>query len=177
MEQLQFNENSQEYSLYIDECIFKIKSCILNSIPSKLKNLTKNSTREQKIIITTFQDQLLAAFVDSINSITWTKEYKIGERRDSIDIYGKEKKGNYNIIIELDKPRADQVSKKIVSRIANYLNEPVVYFAICYPGTDKMNPNECIKYFEYGKKITSRINPQTKFIGCLIDNRLNVAFY
>lgn len=175
----QLNEhNKQEYPpMNIDEYISKIKSCIKNNIPSILKNLIKYSQPQQKIIITAFQNQLLSAFIDSIHYITWTKEYKISGRKDSIDIYGKENEGSYNIIIELDKPRADQFAKKLVSRIANYLNEPFIYIAICYPGTDRMNPNECIKYFEYGKIITNKINPNAKLIGCIIDNNLNAEFY
>lgn len=178
-QQPQLNEhNKQEYPpMHIDEYINEIKSCIQNNIPSILKNLIKHSQPKQKIIITAFQNQLLSAFIGSIPYITWTKEYKIGGRRDSIDIYGKESKGSYNIIIELDKPRADQIAKKIVSRIANYLDEPFIYIAICYPGTDKMNPNECIKYFEYGKEIINKINPNAKLVGCIISNNLNVEFY
>ncbi|WP_418795774.1 hypothetical protein [Phocaeicola plebeius] len=178
-QEIQLNaHNKQEYPpMHIDEYINEIKSCIQNNIPSILKNLIKHSQPKQKIIITAFQNQLLSAFIDSIPYITWTKEYKIGGRRDSIDIYGKENKGSYNIIIELDKPRADQIAKKIVSRIANFLDEPFIYIAICYPGTDKMNPNECIKYFEYGKEIINKINPNAKLVGCIISNNLNVEFY
>ena len=177
--QPQLNEhNKQEYPpMHIDKFISEIKSCIQNNIPSVLENLIKYYQPKQKIIITTFQNQLLSAFIDSIHYITWTKEYKIGGRKDSIDIYGKENKGSYNIIIELDKPRADQIAKKIVSRIANYLDEPFIYIAICYPGTDKMNPNECVKYFEYGKEIINKINPNAKLVGCIISNNLNIEFY
>lgn len=178
-QQPQLNEhNKQEYPpMHIDKYIHEIKLCIKNNIPTNLRSLTKHTQSEQKTIITVFQNQLLKVFTNSIHSIEWNKEYKIGGRRDSIDIYGKDKKSNYNIIIELDKPRADQVAKKILSRIANYLNEPFIYIAICYPGTDKMNLNECIKYFEYGKKIVNNINRNAKLIGCIIDNNLNIQFY
>ena len=170
--------NKQEYPpMHIDKYIHEIKLCIKNNIPTNLRSLTKHTQSEQKTIITVFQNQLLKVFTNSIHSIEWNKEYKIGGRRDSIDIYGKDKKSNYNIIIELDKPRADQVAKKMLSRIANYLNEPFIYIAICYPGTDKMNLNECIKYFEYGKKIVNNINRNAKLIGCIIDNNLNIQFY
>lgn len=176
---MELNEqNEKEYlPIHIDNYIHNIKLCIKNNIPFNLRSLTQHTQLEQKIIITAFQNQLLKAFTDSINPIEWNTEYKIGGRRDSIDIYGKDKKSSYNIIIELDKPRADQVAKKILSRIAIYINEPFIYIAICYPGTNKMNPNECIKYFEYGKKIINNINPNAKLIGCIIDNNLNVQFY
>lgn len=178
-QEIQPNEhNKQEDPLmHIDGYISKIKSCIQNNIPSSLERLTKYTQSEQKIIIADFQNQLLTAFIHSIHSITWTKEYKMGERKDSIDIYGKENRGSYNIIIELDKPRADQVAKKIVSRIAKFLDEPFIYIAICYPGTNRMNPNECIKYFEYGKEIINKINSNAKLVGCIINNDLNIEFY
>ncbi len=163
--------------MHIDNYIYQIKLCIENNIPPNLGSLTKHTQSEQKTIINAFQNQLLKALIDSIHSIEWNKEYKIGGKRDSIDIYGKDNKSSYNIIIELDKPRADQVAKKILSRIANYLNELFIYIAICYPGTDKMNPNECIKYFEYGKKLINKINSNAKLLGCIIDNNLNVQFY
>lgn len=178
-QELQLNEhNKQEYPpILVDEYICKIQSCICNNIPSSLNSLRQYSQSEQKTIITAFQNQLLATFTDSIRSIRWLKEYKMGTRRDAIDIYGKDCISGYNVIIELDKPRADQVAKKMLSRIANYLNEPFIYFAICYPGTDCMNPNECVKYFGYGKEIVGKINPNAKLIGCIIDNNLNVRFY
>lgn len=170
--------NKQEYlSVDIDEYICEIKSCIQKNVPQEFKSLIKYSQVAQRIIVAAFQNQLFAALEDSIHPVTWFKEYKIGKERDSIDIYGKENDGDYNVIIELDKPRADQVAKKIVSRIANYLEEPFIYIAICYPGTDKMNPNECVKYFGYGKKIINKINSRAKFVGCIIDNNLNVEFY
>lgn len=179
MEDIQLNaHNKSEYPpKHIEGYTGEIKSCIQNNIPPSLKKLIKHSQSEQKIIITDFQNQLLTAFINSIPSIRWTKEYKIKGKRDSIDIYGHDDRYNYSIIIELDKPRADQVAKKIVSRIANYLNESFIYIAICYPGTNSMNPHECIKYFEYGKVIVTKINPSAKLIGCIIDNNLNVKFY
>ena len=56
--------------------------------------------------------ELRTTFTDSIRSIKWLKEYKMGTRRDAIDIYGKDCISGCNVIIELDKPRADQVAKK-----------------------------------------------------------------
>ena len=152
-QELQLNEhNKQEYPpILVNEYICRIQSCISNSIPSSLNSLKQYSQSEQKTIITAFQNQLLTTFTDSIRSIKWLKEYKMGTRRDAIDIYGKDCISGCNVIIELDKPRADQVAKKMLSRIANY--------------------------FGYGKEIVGKINPNAKLIGCIIDNNLNVRFY
>lgn len=161
----------------VNEYLLEIKSRIKRNIPTNLKNIVNHTQQEQKSIIATFQNLLIESFNEIPHDITWIEEQKIGNRKDSIDIYGKDNRNGYNIIIELDKPRADQVAKKMVSRIANYLYEPFIYVAICYPGTDKMNPNECIKYFEFGKMITNKINSNSMLIGCIIDNNLNITFY
>lgn len=100
-QELQLNEhNKQEYPpILVDEYICKIQSCICNNIPSSLNSLRQYSQSEQKTIITAFQNQLLATFTDSIRSIRWLKEYKMGTRRDAIDIYGKDCISGCNVII------------------------------------------------------------------------------
>jgi hypothetical protein len=67
------------------------------------------------------------------------------ERRDEVDIYGTFSSEDIEsaVIIELDKWRADQVAKKFVSRFALTLEQPIIYIALCYGGTENMTKSEC----------------------------------
>jgi len=67
--------------------------------------------------------------------------------KEAIDVFGKT--DSALVVIELDKNRADQVAKKFVSRSATFKNEKIYYISLCYPGTDRMNLSECVKYFGY----------------------------
>ena len=109
------------------------------------------SQSEQKIIVRDFQEYICNELTNNILEVNWQLEYVPSARKkDSVDIYGHNE--NIKIIIELDKHRADQVAKKFVSRSALFGDEPIVYISLCYPGTNNMNPSECIKYFDYCKK-------------------------
>jgi hypothetical protein len=78
-------------------------------------------------------------------------------RLHSIDIFGKS--SDRLIAIELDKNRADQVAKKFVSRVAALPSTlPVYFLSVCYPGTDRMNKAECVKYFDYCKTLDLRMD-------------------
>ena len=78
-------------------------------------HLGKNQ-REQKAVVEKFQKNVAQALRDSFQTVTWNEEYRPGECRDAIDIFGE---GNgFCVVIELDKNRADQVAKKFVSRMA-----------------------------------------------------------
>ncbi len=83
----------------------------------------------------------------------------------------------YHIIIELDKPRADQVAKKMFSRMALFLKHKIIYVVICYPGTERMNPKECKKYFVYGRKILKELNENSEFFGYMIDKDLKSEIF
>ncbi|MDD2750510.1 hypothetical protein [Acidithiobacillus sp.] len=61
------------------------------------------------------------------------------------------------VVIEFDSGRADQVSKKFVSRIAQVTNENLIYFVYCYPGTKSMSLREVNKYFFYMESISKRL--------------------
>lgn len=92
--------------------------------------------------------------------------------QDRADVYAK--KDDYEIIIEIDATRADQVAKKMVSRLSYHLltgkeHPGLIYVALLYPGTGNMNADECIKYFIFGQTIISQFQ-DSSFIGCLIDN-------
>lgn len=82
--------------------------------------------------------------------------------------------GKYEVIIEIDAVRADQVGKKMLSRYSyvfrlNSINKPVVYVSLLYQGTKSMNPKECIKYFQMGHELLMKINKNNVFIGYIID--------
>ncbi len=95
-----------------------------------------------------------------------------GQLRDSADIWGFYK--GYELIIELDATRADQVAKKIVSRfcysILHKSDKPIIYVALLYQGTKSMNPEECKKYFKMGDVILQKINKGNILIGYIINS-------
>lgn len=100
-------------------------------------------------------------------------EYKFFmDTKDSADIWVD--MGKYEVIIEIDAVRADQVGKKMLSRYSyschlNSIKKNVVYVSLLYQGTGKMNPNECMKYFQMGYDILTKINGKNVFIGYIID--------
>lgn len=162
-------------SLDLIEVAEQIKECITNNIPSVLRTLITQNQKRQKAIIFDFQMRLVDALSTCIPEIVWEYEHRMNERlKDSIDIFGVST--SYVVIMELDKPRADQVAKKILSRIANYMDIPVLYVALCYPGTKSMNSNECRKYFSYGRNIMKRLNNNSMFMGCILDENLDIVF-
>ena len=82
-------------------------------------------------------------------------------------------KGDYEVIIEIDAARADQVGKKMLSRYcysARISPKPVVYVALLYQGTTSMNQGECEKYFQMGYEVLKKINDDNIFIGYIISN-------
>lgn len=79
-----------------------------------------------------------------------------------------------DVIIELDKHRADQVAKKFLARVALKSGQNLIYVALCYPGTVRMSIPECLKYFEYCSLVADSLSlnasQSVKFIGYLITN-------
>lgn len=111
----------------------------------------------QKVIVTNFQRSLCQKLKDRVPGLGWKMEYAPSKnQKDSIDIYGESE--DFVVAIELDKNRADQVAKKFVSRIALLPNKKVYFLSICYPGTEKMNLNECVKYFGYCSNLAERMS-------------------
>lgn len=114
------------------------------------------SQHAQKAIVTNFQKSLCQRLLDKIPSLRWTIEHAPSkEQRDSIDIYGE--CDDFVVAIELDKNRADQVAKKFVSRVALLPDKKVYFLSLCYPGTERMNLNECVKYFSYCSNLAKRM--------------------
>ncbi len=124
------------------------------------------SQPEQRKIVGDFQKSICDELSKEVPTIAWELEYSPKtENRDSVDIYGKN--GESNVIIELDKHRADQVAKKFVSRSALFIGEHVFYISLCYPGTSSMNSNECIRYFEYCKQLSQHMG--NEYAGFIIE--------
>src|SRR5690554_2080032 len=110
----------------------------------------------QKGIVANFQKALFKGLQDGIPSLSWAMEYAPSKsQKDSIDIYGESE--DFVVAIELDKNRADQVAKKFVSRIALMPDKKVYFLSLCYPGTERMNLNECVKYFGYCSNLAERM--------------------
>ncbi len=113
---------------------------------------------------------LVEEFKLKLNTDDAHDEYHLGAEiignRDRCDVYVKTP--DYQIILEIDATRADQVAKKMLSRYfyANKIaeNKPTVYVCLLYPGTDSMNPNECIKYMNMGQELLLAMNPANRFV-------------
>lgn len=132
------------------------------------------SSKEQKKIVKDFQNKLKFLLETSFTQskigfeIKWETEHKNKKLlgvSDSIDIIGN---GNdFSIIIELDKHRSDQVAKKFISRTAIFSSKTIYFISLCYPGTKKMNKNECKKYFEYCLRISNSLG--NNYAGMIIE--------
>ena len=120
---------------------------------------------EQKKIVAEFQNDLFKKLTIELTEIKWELEYKPKhESKDAIDIFGKSE--NFVVIIELDKHRADQVSKKFISRSALLSDKTIFYIALCYPGTRNMSVKETKKYFKYCRILSEKL--ENDFAGFII---------
>jgi len=129
-------------------------------------NHISNSQSEQSIIVKNFQNNLRTHLAENHHDINWQTEYKPNvDVKDSIDIFGIH--DDFVVVIELDKHRADQVSKKFISRMAIINEHQIHYISLCYPGTQNMNASECVKYFNYCSSIAKKIN--AKYAGLIIE--------
>src|SRR5438093_2299690 len=95
-----------------------------------------HSQSQQKTAVRRFQQTVVDALTTAFPAITWHLEHQPSAGRDSIDIFGQGT--GANVVIELDKSRADQVAKKFLSRSAMF-TEIIYYVSLCYPGTDHMS--------------------------------------
>ena len=121
-----------------------------------VKGLTKLSQSEQKVKVEYLQNYIFEHLEKQHSDFKWKTEHQVSEKRDSIDIFGE--RNNEILIIELDKWRADQVAKKLISRTALMIDKKIGFISLCYAGTEKMNKNECLKFFKYGNIILSKLN-------------------
>lgn len=120
-----------------------------------VNNLTDLPQKEQRIMIKELQNYLTGILKENHGNFEWKKEYKIGQNQDSIDIYGEY--DNQILIIELDKWRADQVAKKVLSRTSILIDKKIGLISLCYAGTKNMNKRECVKYFKYSRVISTKL--------------------
>ena len=124
------------------------------------------SQPEQKSIVSGFQGLARSALQLAMPSITWSVEHCPSRfNRDSIDIFGQGL--DFIVAIELDKNRADQVAKKFVSRMAILPPTAVYFISLCYPGTERMNKSECVKYFGYCATLARRMG--NHYAGLIIE--------
>ena len=96
--------------------------------------------------------------------------------KDRYDIMGKssdQKKDNLPvIIIEVDTHRSDQVSKKMVSRIALNHDQELIYVSVLYPNNHVnrvAEKKECEKYIDYINILFTMFSPPRKhYMSCLL---------
>ena len=135
------------------ECSKFISDLIaINSIDVKGKQKLKNLT------INKFRKELIDHLKKWEFGIDWKEEFIIPNPESHsarCDIYGV--KNSTNIVIEMDAWRADQVSKKFVSRCALFSKCELIYISLCYVGTNGMNPEECTKYLGYCADLAKRL--------------------
>jgi len=138
-----------------------------------IKLLKKQKQKEKRGIVKQFQSELK----DELNRIPelagWLEEEKISpESKDSLDLSFKITLDSipYRVIIELDASRGDQIAKKFVSRTSLTINDATIYFAFCYPGTEKMPDSDFKKILRCCQDITLKLNTETKprlFVGLI----------
>jgi hypothetical protein len=122
--------------------------------------------REQRSVVTRFQNLLKSELGRSMPHVIWSVEHCPGRNsKDCVDVFGQGR--DFVVAIELDKTRADQVAKKFVSRMAILPSTTVYFVSLCYPGTENMNLVECSKYFQYCATLASRMS--NHYAGLIID--------
>ena len=125
------------------------------------------------------QDKLVAAFQGLMGCRFVQKEFPIFQNSSNPDFVGIKDRADvyarfdddYEVIIEIDATRADQLAKKLLSRYCYHLDatpaKKLIYISLLYPGTDKMNVNECKKYFLYGETLM-KTDANAAYIGYII---------
>lgn len=147
-------------------------AAIKSSLPV-LKGARTGKTIDHKLV-EVFQESIKDELNKSPNCYDWEKEWKAKGRseRDSIDVFGQPSKGSPigpNWIIEIDATRSDQVSQKLLSRIALWgLGNPIQYVAILYPDTQN-GKSACEKYLRYGNAVLQKINKNSSVTGIFVD--------
>lgn len=155
-----------------DKVLRLIIACISDiECAEDISNLRGKPQSKQGEDIKKFQKNVRDKLEEKIPTIKWRTEYRPAKKNlDSVDVYGAGK--GYVVAIELDKARADQVSKKFVSRMA-ILKSKTYYISLCYPGTEKMNKKECEKYFRYCSVLAKRM--KSHYAGLIIESATDLA--
>lgn len=139
------------------------RAVVRMDIPISGKTTTVQKMNLQSLLAEEFQSNLSPCSADIEHPLSSDEN----GNRDRCDVYAET--STYQIIVELDATRADQVAKKMLSRYyyANKManGKPTVYICLLYPGTDSMNPTECVKYMGMGKELLLAMNSANRFIG------------
>ena len=150
--------------MIIDDICAAVK-CGLIELKNARVGKAIDHTRVEK-----FQDKIKDMLNAASNGYNWDIEKKANGRseRDSIDILG-QAKNSPKWIIEIDATRSDQVSQKLLSRMALWgLDAPINYVAILYPDT-MGGKNACEKYLRYGSEILRKINMKSSLTGIFVN--------
>lgn len=161
-------ENSVNPDLESNNELENIKNVIEKFIYDKSKFIAKHK-KQHKVDALVLQSAIKEFLDDNLDMYKWTTEYKPKEwsNGERVDIYGESSTKDYDVVIELDAHRADQVAKKFVSRMAMFIDRKVIYISICYTGTNKMNVKETEKYFGYCGIVASKL-PDVLFHGKIL---------
>lgn len=145
----------------------------LNRLSNSCKKRYKYSANEVKTEIieplVTLLDEELGTSMQYTFSTEVTPHCGVGTKgnRDRYDIIG-ESEDRPVIIIEVDTHRSDQVSKKVVSRIAMNADKEVLYVTLLYPNnheSKKSEKKECWKYIDFLEILFSLFSaPQKSFM-------------
>lgn len=125
-----------------------------NVVFEEIANFTHELLRKKKLTrqeVGVIQCSLLEYLSEKMPHVYWEKERVYDETKkikDRVDIIGNIDE-SHCIIVELDPPRADSVSKKFVSRVALYSEVNLIYITACYPNNKVEKIKECDKYFNY----------------------------
>lgn len=141
----------------------------LNSTCKKKKSYKQKEVKELIIspLVNYLNDELSTLGYKFSTETVATINNDKKQSTDRYDIYG-EAIGKPIIIIEVDTHRADQVAKKVVSRLSFNLDAEVLYVALVYPNNHQ-NKNaekkECMKYFRLANDLFSIFTaPQKHFV-------------
>lgn len=146
----QFYEHSSNNRTVYSTEFEKTANMIFDEISNFKHSLLKKTILAQQMV-KILQNDLLKYLSDKFPHIQWEEEKvydEINKIRDRVDIIGNIDE-NHCVILELDPPRADSVSKKFVSRVALYMEKNLIYITVCYPNNKVENIKECNKYFNY----------------------------
>jgi len=96
------------------------------------------------------------------------QEHPGREEKDSVDILG-QAPHKPKWIIEIDATRTDQVSQKLLSRLALWgKKDAIQYVAILYPDAHRKGQSACEKYLRYGKDILNKLNKKSRITGIFV---------
>ena len=140
----------------------------LSNQSKKLKSYSAGNVRE--FIIDPLVENLRKELASSGYSFDTERIAMVNDNKnntkDRYDIYGEAANGPL-IIIEVDTHRADQVSKKVVSRLSLNPDAEMLYVVLVYPNNHKNKESEkkeCKKYFRFLSTLFASFSSPRKHI-------------